>query len=189
MLCSYSGKKNENSGGSSIAHWRMKATTRFWLPQSSSVVTYNFSKQKLESRSRKLFAICYYMSVTFLTVLVWFRWLLNGIMHSAGHNNDRKTTAERFNGNSTTVRFYLSNISPFEVQFQDYTLFFRIFYTWWNTRKVENQKTHFHSDAEIKQWVEDYKLVPFGPQALFPEYLEMGALSDFIVFMSRSAKS
>ncbi|KAK7582131.1 hypothetical protein V9T40_013576 [Parthenolecanium corni] len=61
-----------------------------------------------------------------------------------------------------------------------------IFYRWWNTRRVKgHRKTHGSYGTEIKQWVEDYKLVPFGPQALFPEYLEMVLQYGFVtIFVS-----
>lgn len=48
-----------------------------------------------------------------------------------------------------------------------------LFYKWWYTRKV-NTKDENKNNSELYQWVEDYKLLPWGPQALFPEYLEMG---------------
>jgi len=51
----------------------------------------------------------------------------------------------------------------------------RLFYKWRNTLKVksgmaEGQK----SSCSYCQWVRDFKLVEWGPQGLFPEYLEMG---------------
>lgn len=67
-------------------------------------------------------------------------------------------------------------------------LFCRIFYKWWNTLKI-GKYYYYHNPVgtEIKQWVEDYKLVPFGPQALFPEYLEMGLYRKY-VFMNKILK-
>jgi anoctamin-1 len=40
------------------------------------------------------------------------------------------------------------------------------------TGLAEGQK----SNRSYYQWVKDFKLVEWGPQGLFPEYLEMGML-------------
>ena len=51
----------------------------------------------------------------------------------------------------------------------------RLFYKWLNTLKVKTGlvkgQTTSHS---YRQWVKDFRLVEWGPQGLFPEYLEMG---------------
>lgn len=47
-----------------------------------------------------------------------------------------------------------------------------LIYKWWYTRKVPDKEEYQKTDS--RQWVEDYKLLSWGPQALFPEYLEMG---------------
>lgn len=61
----------------------------------------------------------------------------------------------------------------------------RLFYKWLNTLKVKTGlvkgQTVSHS---YHQWVKDFKLVEWGPQGLFPEYLEMG-MFDMTFLVSR----
>jgi hypothetical protein len=48
------------------------------------------------------------------------------------------------------------------------------------TGLAEGQKSH----RGYYQWVKDFKLVEWGPQGLFPEYLEMGMVNKWILVSS-----
>ncbi|XP_069685470.1 anoctamin-5-like isoform X2 [Periplaneta americana] len=60
-------------------------------------------------------------------------------------------------------------------------MMFPLFYKWLNTLKV---KTGISKDQKSSrsyyQWVKDFKLVEWGPQGLFPEYLEMVLQYGFV---------
>lgn len=60
-------------------------------------------------------------------------------------------------------------------------MLFPLFYKWLNTLKVKTGlvkgQTLSHS---YHQWVKDFKLVEWGPQGLFPEYLEMVLQYGFV---------
>lgn len=49
-----------------------------------------------------------------------------------------------------------------------------------NTGRLDNQKSSSEEKdlaASVKKpWIEDYKLLDWGPRGLFPEYLEMGKI-------------
>lgn len=49
-----------------------------------------------------------------------------------------------------------------------------------NTGRLDNQKSSSEEKdlaaAMKKPWIEDYKLLDWGPRGLFPEYLEMGKI-------------
>jgi len=54
-----------------------------------------------------------------------------------------------------------------------------------NTGRLDNQKSSSEEKdlaaAVKKPWIEDYKLLDWGPRGLFPEYLEMGKVFRFVV--------
>lgn len=53
-------------------------------------------------------------------------------------------------------------------------------YKWWKTFSMKD-----NNNEMAPQWMEDYRLIEWGPQALFPEYLEMVLQYGFItIFVS-----
>ncbi|KAL1140334.1 hypothetical protein AAG570_000266, partial [Ranatra chinensis] len=57
-----------------------------------------------------------------------------------------------------------------------------LLYKWWNSRKLARQGP---KGVSLPQWKKDYKLVEWGHQALFPEYLEMVLQYGFVtIFVS-----
>ena len=78
-------------------------------------------------------------------------------------------------------QFYLFYFAAYFEKITTINFQFRIVIGWWNSRKMISRRRSSRQDRRMiedtktrKQWVEDYKLVSYGPQALFPEYLEMG---------------
>lgn len=59
----------------------------------------------------------------------------------------------------------------------------RLFYKWLNTLKVKTGLVKGQTvSRSYHQWVKDFKLVEWGPEGLFPEYLEMGTFeTQFLV--------
>jgi len=56
---------------------------------------------------------------------------------------------------------------------------------WWNTFKIKTglQAEDKENGRIKKQWIEDYKLLGWGPNGLFPEYLEMGECPFLFTFV------
>jgi len=58
-----------------------------------------------------------------------------------------------------------------------------------NTGRLDNQKSSSEEEdlaaAVKKPWIEDYKLLDWGPRGLFPEYLEMGKIFFYLLLINK----
>ena len=61
-------------------------------------------------------------------------------------------------------------------------MMFPLFFKWLNTLKVKTglQRDQSSLKGVQPQWIKDFKLVEWGPRSLFPEYLEMGKLTNYL---------